>query len=279
MRITVIGGMNLDLLGFPGGVLLHRDSNPGKVQMRPGGVGRNIAARLAALGAQVSLMTALGNDDQAKMLAAFCKESNIDISDSLQTDCPSPCYLCIHDEKGDMAVAISDMQAVDRLTTAEMEKRMPLINASQGCVLDTNLPEDTLRYIAEHAVSPLMLDPVSCHKAHKVRSILPHLAAIKPNLMEAETLTGEQSPQKAARALRAQGVQRVFISMGEKGVYYAGPEEEGLCPALPLPALPLTGAGDALMAGLTLSLLQGKSTKDAAAFGCKTAYDALLAAL
>lgn len=279
MHITVVGGMNLDLLGFPGGVLLHRDSNPGKVTMRPGGVGRNIAARLSALGAQVSLITALGNDDQARMLAVFCKENQLDISHALQTDCPSPCYLCIHDEKGDMAVAISDMQAVDRITPAEMEKRMPLINASQGCVLDANLPEDTLRYIAAHASVPLTLDPVSCHKAHKVRPILPHLSAIKPNLMEAETLTGEQTPQKAARELRAQGVQRVFISMGEKGVYYAGPEEEGICPAIPLPAIPLTGAGDALMAGLTISLLNKKSTKEAAAFGCQASYDALMSAL
>lgn len=279
MHITVVGGMNLDLLGSPGGALLYRDSNPGKITMRPGGVGRNIAARLSSMGADVSLITALGNDDQARMLAAFCRESRLDLSHALQTDRPSPCYLCIHDEEGDMAVAISDMQAVDLITPAEMEKRMPLINASHGCVLDANLPEDTLCYIAAHASVPLLVDPVSCHKAYKVRPILPQLSAIKPNLMEAQSLTGEKTPEKAAQALRAQGVQRVFISMGEKGVWYAGPEGEGLCPAIPLPAIPLTGAGDALMAGLTLTLLQGKSTQEAAAFGCRAAHDALLAAL
>ena len=178
-----------------------------------------------------------------------------------------------------MAIAISDMQAVDQLTPAEIEKRMPLINESDGCVLDANLPEDTLRYIAKNASVPLIIDPVSCHKAHKVRAILPHLSAIKPNLMEAETLTGEQTPEKAAQALRNQGVQRVFISLGAKGVYYAGPEEEGIIPAIPLAEIPLTGAGDALVAGVTLALLQKKSTKEAAQAGCRAAYHALTGTL
>ena len=39
-RLIVVGGMNLDLLGVPAGPLLPRDSNPGKITLRPGGVGR-----------------------------------------------------------------------------------------------------------------------------------------------------------------------------------------------------------------------------------------------
>ena len=46
-RLIVVGGMNLDLLGVPAGPLLPRDSNPGKITLRPGGVGRNIAEKLA----------------------------------------------------------------------------------------------------------------------------------------------------------------------------------------------------------------------------------------
>lgn len=279
MNITVVGGMNLDLLGFPGGVLLPRDSNPGSIQMRPGGVGRNIAARLTTLGAKVSLITALGNDDQARMLAGFCRESGIDLSHALETALPSPCYLCIHDEKGDMAVAISDMQAVDQLTPAKMEQRMDFINQGDGCVLDANLSPETLLYIARHAKVPLFLDPVSCVKAQRVREILPYLAVIKPNRLEAAALTGENQVEKAAAALRALGARHVFISVGADGVYYSGPDGMGICPAIPLPAIPLTGAGDALMAGVTLALLEGKSTKDAAAAGCRASHDALLAAL
>ena len=54
MRVIVIGGMNLDLLGMVDTPLTARDSNPGRVISRPGGVGRNIAARLC--GEQVPLL-------------------------------------------------------------------------------------------------------------------------------------------------------------------------------------------------------------------------------
>ena len=77
MTVTVIGGMNMDLLGVPEGTLLFRDSNPGKILMRPGGVGRNIASRLKALGAQVQLLTALGSGRQAELLASSCKGEGI----------------------------------------------------------------------------------------------------------------------------------------------------------------------------------------------------------
>lgn len=279
MRIAVVGGMNLDLLGFPDGVLLPRDSNPGRVAFRPGGVGRNIAARLAAMGQQTFLITALGNDERAELLRGFCAGVGIDLSLSLQTPCPSPCYLCIHDEKGDMSVAISDMTAMDRLTPEAMASRMEAVNGADACVLDANLPADTLLYIARHAKIPLLLDPVSCVKAQRARTILPHLWAIKPNQLEAAALTGENLPQRAADVLIQAGVKYVFISLGAEGVYYAGDGERGIVPALPLPALPLTGAGDALCAGLTLALLRGESPRSCALMGCQAAHEALLAAL
>ena len=42
--VTVVGGVNMDIGGWPGEVLVMQDSNPGVVRMSLGGVGRNIAA-------------------------------------------------------------------------------------------------------------------------------------------------------------------------------------------------------------------------------------------
>ena len=41
--IAVVGGMNMDITGSVTSSLIPGDSNPGKVTMTPGGVGRNIA--------------------------------------------------------------------------------------------------------------------------------------------------------------------------------------------------------------------------------------------
>ncbi|MBQ9263265.1 MAG: carbohydrate kinase family protein [Clostridia bacterium] len=278
MRIIVIGGMNLDLMGVPEGTLLFRDSNPGKIMLRPGGVGRNIASRLKTLGAQVSLLTALGNDDRTDMLTGFCLGEGIDLSLSVKTNCPCPTYLCIHDEKGDMAAAVSDMIALDCLTPTVMEARIDQINAFDACVIDANLSAATLQYIGQHVGIPLIADPVSTVKAQRLRGILPLLTAIKPNQLEAAALTGENHPDAAAQTLRAMGVKNVFISMGAEGVYFSGPGEKGAMPAQKLPTVPLTGAGDALCAGLTLALAAGKSPRECARMGCQAAHDALMVA-
>lgn len=276
MRVVVIGGMNLDLLGVPSQPLLSRDSTPGTITFRPGGVGRNIAARLKGLGADVSLITALGNDDRAAMLSHLCQSSGIDLSLSVPTDRPAPCYLCIHDDHGDMALAVNDMSAMERLTPEAIQPRMEAVNRADACVLDANLSAEALAFIAENATAPLILDPVSCAKAPRVKPILSRLAAVKPNRLEAEALTGERNVEKAAEALLKAGVKNVFISLGAEGVYYADAAESGYIPAIPLPNLPATGAGDALCAGITVALLRKKPVRETAKIGCEIAHQALL---
>ena len=276
MRIVVIGGMNLDLLAVPDRPLMPRDSTPGSITQRPGGVGRNIAARLRELGAEVFLITALGNDDRAEWLSRLCQSSGIDLSLAFPTDCPAPCYLCIHDHMGDMALAVNDMTAMDRLTPDAMRPRMDKINRADACVLDANLSAETLMFIAENAAVPLILDPVSCAKAPRVKSILSSLSAIKPNRLEAEALTGERNVEKAAEALLNAGVKKVFVSLGPEGIYYADASDRGYLPAVPLPNLPATGAGDALCAGITVALLRNQSAREAAYMGCMNAHQALL---
>lgn len=275
MNITVIGGMNLDFLGVPDSAFLLRDSNPGRVIMRPGGVGRNIAAHLRRLGADVRLITALGSGVHARMLADACRQEGIDLSLSVPTDRPCPVYLCIHDDKGDMAAAVSDMAAVACLTPEAVLSRIAEIDASDACVLDANLPQDTLEAIANTVSVPLIADPVSAAKAQKLLGILPHLTAVKPNRLEASALTGEEEPEKAADTLLKTGVKNVFISLGSEGVYFAGGEDRGFVPAQALPNVPLTGSGDAFCAGLTVALVQRKSPRECARLGCQAACDAL----
>lgn len=276
MRILVIGGMNLDVLGMSRDGFRMHDSNIGQVVFRPGGVARNIAAMLAQLEVSVHLLTALGNDDSARMLKKACEKDKIDLSLSIETDFSTPCYLCIHDEKGDMVAALNDMEAVSCLTPEALRPLLPVINGFDVCVLDANLPAKTLKYLAEEVMVPLFLDPVSCVKAQNALPILPRLFAIKPNQMEAESMTGEKDAARAAKKLFDSGVKHVFISLGEKGVYYQDENMSGLIPAIPLPAVPLTGAGDALCAGLILALSQGKSARECAILGVKNAYRALI---
>ena len=123
--VTVVGGVNVDIGGRPEAALVARDSNPGAVHSSLGGVGRNIAHNMALLGLDVRLLTAFGDDLNAQKLAASCGELGIDISQSpVIPGGRTSTYLFINDERGDMALAVSDMEIYRQIGRASCRERV-----------------------------------------------------------------------------------------------------------------------------------------------------------
>lgn len=222
--VVVAGAVNVDIGGQSAGPLVGRDSNPGKVTVSMGGVGRNIAHNLRLLGVKVSLLTALGEDPHAGQVMDSCERLGIDLSRALHVPGgTTSTYLFLSDETGDMALAVSDMGIYEELTPAYFARHQGYLNGAALVVADANLPAGALAYLADHCTAPLLVDPVSTVKAEKVRPILGKLHTLKPNRMEAESLSGMKitdraSARRAAEKLLETGLERVFISLGEEGV-------------------------------------------------------------
>lgn len=274
--IAVVGALNLDMCGVPSESLRMRDSTPGYVELRAGGVGHNIARHLALAGQRVELVSMLGNDFSAQILRRHCDADGIGLQYTAEEDMPSSTYLCIHDRQGDMVAAINDMSILDRFTPEHLYSRMPVINSAPLAVVDANLPQETLEALAESATVPLMLDPVSGFKAERVRNVIGRFAIMKPNKLEAELMTGEADPALAAASLLDKGVKMVFISLGEKGVYYADASDAGQLPSTRMHAPNTTGAGDSMSAGIAMGYLRGESIRDCARSGIETVTQHLL---
>lgn len=93
-------------------------------------------------------------------------------------------------------------------------------------MVDTNIPAQSIAWLAENIRLPIFADPVSTAKAEKLRPVLGKLHTLKPNRLEAELLSGVSitdaaSLNAAADALLATGLRRVFISLGGDGVFAA----------------------------------------------------------
>ncbi len=272
--VTVVGGMNMDIGGRPYKKLVAKDSNPGAVRMSPGGVGRNIAHNMSLLGLDVRLLTAFGDDVYAQKLAAVCGELGIDISQSpVIPGGHTSTYLFVNDESGDMQLAVSDMDIYDHLTPQVLQSRRQLLDGSQVVVLDTNLPAETVAWVAKKCRAPIFADPVSSAKAEKLRPVLGRLHTLKPNRIEAELLSGvaisdDASLRRAADALLETGLHRVFISLGADGVFAA--DRSGQVLHLPAPEgniVSTTGCGDSFMAALAWAYLQGSDLERSARAG------------
>lgn len=255
----------MDIAARPAGRLVLHDSNPGRVSLRPGGVGRNIAHDLRLLGVEVSLVTALGGDLFARAMAENCRELGISLS--LARSLPEQSggvYLYLSDGAGDLHAAVSDMTICQAVTPDWLAPRMGEIGRADAVVLDANLPEETLRYLAENCPAPLYADPVSSAKAPRLLKTLPRLRAVKPNAMEAEALTGERDPERAARALLSAGVGRALISLGPEGLLAAEGERVLRLLREPGPMVNTNGAGDAATAALVWADLLGLSLEQTA---------------
>ena len=68
--ISVIGGANVDIQGFPFKTLKLHDSNPGRILVSVGGVRRNIAENTARLGLHTKFISLLGADLYGEMIMA-----------------------------------------------------------------------------------------------------------------------------------------------------------------------------------------------------------------
>ena len=274
---VVCGGVNIDIGAHSFAPLRGKDSNPGKVELSLGGVGRNIAHNMRLLGVNVCLLTAIGGDSRASQVEQSCRALGIDLSHALRVpEGRTSTYVFVGDSDGDMAVAVSDMEICEKLTPDYFASQLDLLNGAAAVVIDANLPRESIAYLTEHCSAPIFIDPVSTVKAEKLHGLLGRVHTLKPNCIEAELLSGvkitdDASLHKAAEALLAQGLQRVFISLGGDGVLAAQKDEMQLVPICKAEMRNATGAGDAMMAALVWSFLSGQSLTESAASGTAAA--------
>lgn len=264
--VAVVGAVNMDICGRPLKKLIFRDSNPGTLQLTPGGVGRNIAHNLRLLGENVTFLTVFGEDAYAETLRRDCAALGMDLScaETIRGGRTSS-YLYITDEHGEMQLGLSDTDISSSITPDYLASHLDVLNGAAAVVMDGNLTEETISWLGAHCTAPLFADPVSVTKAERMRASLGRVHTFKPNLTEGQNLTGETEPEAIARAMLAQGVQRVFLSMGPDGILAAQGDALVHLPCLPTRLVNTTGGGDAVMAALVWSFVHGLDLRASAA--------------
>lgn len=263
--IAIIGGANFDIHGRSTNALKSRDSNPGTVHTSAGGVARNIAESLARLGTDTRLISAIGDDEHGNLLTQLCRDAGIDMRyvqriASAQTST----YLSVLDDAGDMQVAVADMAITDELTAERLQAQQAMLERASLIVLDTNLPDDTLAWITDTlADHRIFVDTVSTAKAPRIKPYLGCIHTLKAGTIEAEALTGleaqtESQLRELAEWVHAQGVQRLFVTRGDQGVFYSTAEAQGCCQLSTRKHIieNAGGAGDAFVAGLAYACIK-----------------------
>jgi len=254
---VVIGGVNIDIVGYPYSKLIPQDSNIGGVKLSLGGVGRNIAENLVRLGVDTKLISILGDDIYGKKILDEAKKIGLDTTACrIIKEGSTSTYLAILDENQDMSVAISSMDIYDKMTIEQILENENLIKDSKICLLDTNIPEKILKYLLDNfQETDFYLDTVSTAKAVKVKESLGKINTLKTNKLESAALTGIEINEdddliRNWNHLKEKGLNQVFITLGEEGVFFADENTRGIYKAENIHPENTTGAGDAFTAAL-----------------------------
>ena len=262
-EVTVIGGITADIEGVPQEDLKLQDSNPGVIRISHGGVGRNITENLGRLGVSVALVSAAGEDFVGISAKNELEGLGVDVSQvALYPEESTAMYLSILNILGDMEMGLCNMDVLEKITMERLHPLIPWLKDSQILCLDTNLSEELLGNITDELDGfPLFLDPVSVAKASRARKYIGRFHTVKPNRMEAEELSGltilsEEDLNRAGDWFLAQGVTRLFITLGSGGVYFREGKEQGLLPVKNTVLKSATGAGDAFSAAVLLGHLR-----------------------
>lgn len=102
-------------------------------------------------------------------------------------------------------------------------------------------------------------------------AFLPHVDHFLPNEEQAVAMTGHDDPDKAARALLAQGPRTVVVTLGGEGSLVATAGGVERLPVLPVDVVDTTGCGDAYCAGFITGIARGLDVLEAARWGTAAA--------
>ncbi|MGQ0570430.1 MAG: PfkB family carbohydrate kinase [Armatimonadota bacterium] len=273
-HIVVVGGALVDVRATTRARWKPGQSLPGRARLLAGGAGRNVAVDLARLGHRVTLLTAVGDDALGEWVLAVTAEAGVDVRHAARRQGHTGLFVAVGPEGGE-PWCVADARPVEVLSPADLDPWRETIAEASVVVSDANLLEPTHQALAAIALDVArVLLAVSVDKAPRLRGVLQGASLVACNRAEALALTGlppTLSWQALGTALLTEGVERVVLTHERGGVGIVTGEEAVSSPALDVPVVDASGAGDAVAAIAVHALLAGMSPDGTAALAAAAA--------
>lgn len=279
-EIVIIGAAILDVLVRPAGEeVFHTGSSPAEeIRLSTGGDALNEATVLAGLGRRVLLETVTGSDKAGKFITEHCRERGILLpEDCVREHTPTGINAVLVSRDGSRHFLTNPSGTLRSLTLEDIHMPFPKSAAILCFASIFVFPEIGPRELemifrkAKEQGMTVCADMTKRKNNESVRDLAPAFRFVDyllPNDEEAMLLTGENTVEKAAEALRAAGVKNVVIKCGGRGCYLDSEEGRLWIPAEKnVKCLDTTGAGDSFTAGFLHALCAKKSLRECAAYG------------
>jgi len=272
-KIVVLGSFNMDLVMRAERQPARGETLQGEFAMFRGGKGYNQAVAAARLGAEVSVIGRVGDDEFGRdflegLAAHGIEHGNV----SLDADTGTGVAAIVVDASGENAI-IQAPRANRALTATHVCAASSALAGAEAALLQLETSDAAaiaFAQAARKANARVVLNPAP---AGAVPVELLALAdVVVPNATEARALTGIQvedveSAFEAAGWLRERFGCTAVVTLGERGAVAVTSEGRFHEHAHQVEAIDTVGAGDAFCAALTVALAEGRELREAVRFG------------
>ncbi len=234
------------------------------ISLRGGGCALNTSSALGRLGLHTAVVGKVGADPFGDFLLGLLEQRRVDAA-GVRRDptLPTSASVVCVDTAGEstflhLTGANAGLRA-DEIGDGVFHCRA--LHLAGALVLDALDGEPAAALLAEaqlrgiHTSLDTAFDPSG--RWERVLPSLPHCHLVTPDLNEAQAVTGEEEPARAARRMRELGATEVAVTLGRDGCYLASERFDGHVPGFTVQTLDGTGAGDAFAAGLLHARLAG----------------------
>jgi ribokinase len=265
-NVLVVGSINVDLV-----VTLERLPRPGETvtggrfARHGGGKGANQAVAAARAGATVRFVGAVGDDEFGAAAVAELESEGVNVDGVACLLDETGVALIVVDAQGrnQIAVASGANALVDTAIVDAALQAAPL-HAGDACLLGFEIPDEAVVAAAQAAAQAgarVVLNPAP---ARELPAGLPAGVVLTPNMLEAEALTGEADPERAARALHGRSGAPVLVTLGAGGAVLLDGDRVTRMEVPPVEVVDTTGAGDVLCGVVGARLATGDDLAGAA---------------
>lgn len=217
-----------------------------KKTTEPGGKGYNQALALGKLGADVSFITVLGNDQYSNVCVDVLKKEGVKPY-VIYKDVPSSYAVITVDKKGENNVIVYK-GASDKVCYEDILVYKHIIDEVDILLLQLEYPKEVIDKIISYAYEKnkmIILNPAP--QNYLDIETLKKVDIITPNEFELSLIDINKIPET-----------NIICTIGEKGVINLTKDEKLTYPAYKVKAIDTTGAGDTFNAGFTYMLARGE---------------------
>ncbi len=265
--VVVAGSINVDLIvGVPTLPQAGETVLGERFVQQNGGKSANQAVAAARVGAAVTMLGAVGEDELGRSALAGLQAAGVDINACRTVgDTHTGLALIVVDEAGENQIAVAS-GANARLDASMIEAQTASLRppAQAVCLLGFEVPDEAVVAVARWAAGRQLRIIVNPAPARVLLDELLDLGPIlTPNESEAVALSGQPDARTAARVLSERTGAPVIITLGAEGALLHQDGAVEHLPATPVEPVDTTGAGDALNGILAAELARGAELREA----------------